>query len=211
MRQRYWARSFVGWRRFSKAEPNAAHRVLAALESDDKINTLISQNVDGLHRAAGSKRLIDLHGNLDSVVCLQCKARQPRAAWQQQLLAANETWHSEVFALRPDGDADIAESNLDNFTVPPCEHCGGIVKPDVVMFGENVPKERVQSALSAVERSDGLLVIGSSLMVFSGFRFARIAAELGKPIVIVNQGRTRADHLAALKLDVDCVRVLSGL
>tara|TARA_R110002096_G_scaffold2619_5_gene13594 strand:- start:35068 stop:35883 length:816 start_codon:yes stop_codon:yes gene_type:complete len=210
-RQRYWARSFVGWQRFSKAAPNAAHRALAKLESDGKIDTLITQNVDGLHRKAGSRRVIDLHGNLGQVTCQQCGRRESRIAYQQQLQDANPDWHARVFRFNPDGDADVAESSLESFVVPACDYCGGIIKPDVVMFGENVPRERVTAATAAVDRSDALLIIGSSLMVYSGFRFARLAAELRKPIVLVNQGRTRADDLAELKLDDDCVRVLSGI
>lgn len=209
-RQRYWARSFVGWQRFSQAAPNAAHRALARLESDGKIDTLITQNVDGLHRKAGSHRVIDLHGNLARVSCQQCDHKESRARYQQQLKDANPDWHACVFRFNPDGDADVAETSLDAFAVPACDRCGGIIKPDVVMFGENVPRDRVAAATAAVERSDALLIIGSSLMVYSGFRFARLAAKLHKPIVLVNQGRTRADDLAALKLDDDCVRILSG-
>lgn len=209
-RQRYWARSFVGWQRFSKAAPNAAHRALARLESDGKIDTLITQNVDGLHRKAGSRRVIDLHGDLARVSCQQCGHKESRTCYQQQLKDANPDWHACVFRFNPDGDAEVAETSLDAFTVPACDRCGGIIKPDVVMFGENVPKDRVVAATAAVERSDALLIIGSSLMVYSGFRFARLAAKRHIPIVLVNQGRTRADDLAALKLDDDCVRILSG-
>lgn len=209
-RQRYWARSFIGWQRFSKAKPNATHYALAELESAGKIVTLISQNVDGLHHKAGSERLINLHGNLSQVICLQCDARISRAHFQGQLQAENQDWHTLVFAHKPDGDADLAEGSWETFAVPPCDDCGGVMKPDVVMFGESVPKQRVADATAAVERSDGLLIIGSSLMVFSGFRFARQAATLGIPIAIVNQGKTRADDLATLKLDADCVSVLTA-
>lgn len=211
MRQRYWARSFVGWQRFSKADPNDAHRALAALESDGKIDTLITQNVDGLHQKAGSNRVVNLHGDLGIVVCLDCRENISRADYQLQLQESNSDWHAAVFALKPDGDADVAEASLATFVVPPCTTCGGMMKPDVVMFGENVPKPRVAEAMASVERSDGLLVVGSSLMVFSGYRFARQAAELGKPIVIINQGRTRADDLATLKLAEDCASVLTAM
>ena len=203
-RQRYWARSFVGWQRFSKAAPNTAHQALATLESRGKIDTLITQNVDGLHRKAGNRNLILLHGDLAKVVCLDCGDRFSRRDYQQQLEIANSNWHAKVFAMKPDGDAELAEENLSQFEVPACESCGGIVKPDVVMFGENVPRQRVEDATESVKRSDALLILGSSLMVFSGFRFARQAHELGKPVVIVNQGRTRADDLASLKFDADC-------
>lgn len=210
-RQRYWARSFVGWQRFSKAAPNAAHHALARLESNGKIDTLITQNVDGLHRDAGSRNVIDLHGDLGKVACLECGVRVDRAAYQQRLEVANPDWHARVFHLNPDGDAELAEASLDTFSVPACDSCGGIVKPDVVMFGESVPRQRVVDASAAVGRSDALLIIGSSLMVFSGFRFARQAFDLQKPIVLLNQGRTRADDLAELKVDDDCVRVLSSI
>ena len=209
MRRRYWARSYVGWQRFSEAAPNAAHEALAALEHAGKVDTLITQNVDGLHERAGNRRLINLHGELSKVVCLQCETRLPRLTYQRQLREANGDWQAKVFAVKPDGDAELAEASLDHFAVPDCEQCGGIIKPDVVMFGENVPRDRVADAMTAVERSDGLLVVGSSLMVFSGYRFARHAHELGQPIVIVNRGRTRADDIATIKLDVDCVSALA--
>lgn len=208
-RQRYWARSFIGWQRFSKAAPNAAHFALAELESRGKIDTLITQNVDGLHAAAGSRNVIDLHGALKTVICLGCDTRFSRAEYQQQLQDVNSAWHANVFRFNPDGDAELAEADLKSFTLPPCENCGGIIKPDVVMFGESVPKDRVTEATTAVARSDGLLVVGTSLMVFSGLRFVRQAAKLSKPIAVVNQGRTRADDVAFLKLDAECSSVLT--
>ena len=211
MRQRYWARSFVGWQRFSKAAPNPAHRALAELESRGKVDTLVTQNVDGLHQEAGSRNLIHLHGDLAGVVCLQCDRRIQRRDYQQRLQAANANWHARVFSLRPDGDAELAEENIEDFVVPDCDDCGGLLKPDVVLFGENVPRQRVAAATAAVARSDALLILGSSLMVFSGFRFARQAFELGKPIAIVNQGKTRADDLATIKLDADCAEILPML
>lgn len=209
-RQRYWARSFVGYQRFSQAVPNPAHYALADLESTGKLDTLITQNVDGLHRRAGSQRVVDLHGDLAAVRCLGCGAQNSRSAYQDRLQDANPDWHGRVFRYRPDGDADLAEADLDHFSVPECDHCGGIVKPDVVMFGETVPADRVATASSAVDRADALLIVGSSLMVFSGFRFARQAAARGTPIAIVNRGRTRADDLAALRIDADCAVVLAG-
>lgn len=210
-RQRYWARSFVGFQRFSRAEPNAAHFALVDMEASGRIDTLITQNVDGLHREAGSQNLIHLHGDLAQVVCLQCDRRLARSDYQQQLQAANAGWHARVFAINPDGDAELAEDNLASFRVPGCDDCGGMLKPDVVLFGENVPRQRVADASAAVERSDGLLILGSSLMVFSGFRFARQAQALGKPVAIVNQGKTRADEIASLKIDSDCAAVLADL
>lgn len=209
-RKRYWARSYVGWQRFSGARPNAAHYALADLEATGKVDTLITQNVDRLHSAAGSRRVIDLHGDLSLVRCLSCNAISDRWDYQQQLKVANPGWHAEVFRFRPDGDAELADKGHDEFSVPDCEVCGGTVKPDVVMFGETVPKERVDSATMAIDRAEALLVVGSSLMLFSGFRFARQAGEQQKPIALINQGRTRADDIAALKVEADCGNVLSA-
>lgn len=207
-RKRYWSRSYVGWQRFSAARPNAAHHALARLESTGKVDTLITQNVDGLHSEAGSRRVIDLHGRLSEVICLTCSRLRPRSEYQQELKEANSDWHAEVFRYKPDGDAELAANSHEDFNVSGCAGCGGIVKPDVVMFGEAVPKDRVRDASTAIERTSALLVIGSSLMVFSGFRFARQAREQRKPIAIVNQGRTRADEIATLKVDADCATAL---
>jgi len=207
-RKRYWARSFVGWRRFSAARPNVAHRALALLERRGSVDTLITQNVDRLHSEAGSRRVIDLHGDLGHVRCLSCRGTQTRRDYQQRLEEANAGWQADVFRYRPDGDAELAEGSSDEFVVPDCEHCGGLMKPDVVMFGESVPRERVQQATVAVARADALLVVGSSLMVYSGFRFTRQAHAQGKPIAILNRGRTRADDLATLKIDADCAEIL---
>lgn len=207
-RRRYWARSYMGWQRFSAARPNAAHHALAKLERAVDIDTLITQNVDGLHREAGSQNVIELHGELSKIRCLSCDAVTLRSRFQQRLRDANPDWHADVFRYKPDGDAELADDNYGDFVVPDCDICGGTVKPDVVMFGESVPKTRVSDAASAVERASALLVIGSSLMVFSGFRFARLAAAAKKPIAIVNQGRTRADDIAALKIDGDCATIL---
>ena len=207
-RKRYWARSYVGWQRFSKAEPNAAHRALAELETAGKVDTLITQNVDRLHHEAGSDHVIELHGDLSRVRCIDCQTISARSEYQYRLKDANHGWHAEVFRSRPDGDAELADSSYNDFNVPGCAACGHVVKPDVVMFGEGVPKTRVRNAMAAIDRANALLVVGSSLMVFSGFRFARQARDFEKPIVIVNQGRTRADDIATLKIDADCTRVL---
>ncbi|MGB5624952.1 MAG: NAD-dependent protein deacetylase [Woeseiaceae bacterium] len=209
-RKRYWARSYVGWQRFSRARPNAAHLALAGLEAAGKVDTLITQNVDRLHSEAGSRRVIDLHGDLGKVRCLACKTTHTRLDYQRALKENNPDWHAEVFRYKPDGDAELASNSHDEFCVPGCAACGGVIKPDVVMFGETVPRERVRDAFSAVDRADALLVVGSSLMLFSGFRFARQAAAQSKPIAIVNQGRTRADDIAALKLEADCGEVLAA-
>lgn len=207
-RQRYWSRSYVGWSHFSKAAPNPAHEALARLESAGKVDTVITQNVDELHARAGSRRVIDLHGRLSKVRCLDCGKVIDRSDFQDELGAANAGWHASATSLRADGDVELDEAERQDFVVPGCKACGGILKPDVVFFGESVPKARVQEAMDAVERADALLVTGSSLMVYSGFRFARRASEIGTPIVIVNQGRTRADDLAALCIDADCTEVL---
>ena len=207
-RRRYWARSYVGWQRFSKAGPNAAHHALARLEDAGKVDTLITQNVDRLHSAAGNRRVIDLHGDLSKVRCMSCETTTERADFQTALGLANPGFHAAAKQIRADGDAELTDQTTTAFTVPDCESCGGIIKPDVVMFGESVPKARVQDAMDAVDRADALLVVGSSLMVFSGFRFARRAGELGKPLAIVNRGRTRADDLAELRIDEDCADVL---
>ncbi|MDJ0940654.1 MAG: NAD-dependent protein deacetylase [Woeseiaceae bacterium] len=207
-RRRYWARSFVGWQRFSAAAPNNAHTALVALEERGHVDTLVTQNVDGLHSAAGSKKTIDLHGRLDAVRCLECETSVARRDWQGRLAETNPEWHGKVTSIKPDGDAELDPRDYDGFEVPACERCGGIMKPDVVFFGESVPGERVADAKDSVARSGGLLVVGSSLMVFSGLRFVRLAVELRKPVAIVNQGRTRGDDLATLKLGGDCGDVL---
>jgi NAD-dependent SIR2 family protein deacetylase len=207
-RRRYWARSYIGWRRFSGAQPNPAHHALARLEAAGKVDTVITQNVDRLHSAAGNRKVIDLHGDLSKVRCMNCEAITGRKDFQVALEQANPGWTAEARYFRADGDAELVADAEADFRVPGCAGCNGIQKPDVVMFGENVPKARVEDAMSAVERSDALLVVGSSLMVFSGFRFARRAGELEKPVAIVNRGRTRADDIAGLKLEDDCSQVL---
>jgi len=210
VRRRYWARSVAGWGRVAKAEPNNAHLALASLESSGHIDTLITQNVDGLHDRAGSQTVIDLHGRLDTVRCLGCDSIGSRIDWQKRLLSANPSWRGDITSIQPDGDAQLADDDSACFQVPECDNCGGTIKPNVVFFGESVPKDRVQAAKNAVARAGALLVVGSSLTVFSGFRFARLALEFGKPIAILNQGRTRADDIAHLKLDGDCGEVLAG-
>ena len=210
-RRRYWARSYVGWRRFGNARPNQAHFALAKMEAEGRIDTLITQNVDRLHSRAGSRRVIDLHGDLGKVRCIDCDESTSREAFQSRLRSANPDWHAKVFEYRPDGDAELAENGHEDFRVPDCESCHGRMKPDVVMFGENVPKARVDASMAAVDRADALLVAGSSLMIFSGYRFARRAHQSGKPVAIVNRGKTRADDIAALKVDADCGEVLAAL
>lgn len=208
-RTRYWARSTVGWPRFSAARPNAAHRALAALEDAGAVAGVITQNVDGLHHAAGSRCVVELHGSLASVRCLACGLAVARGEWQERLRTLNAVW-AERLARRtaegdvesaPDGDAELPAWALESFRVPGCEACGGIVKPDVVFFGENVPKEWVDDAWRLFGEGDVLLVAGSSLTVYSGRRFIYRAQEQGVPIAIVNLGPTRADEMAAAKVE----------
>lgn len=210
-RKRYWARSLVGWRRFGRAQPNDAHRALAALERQGRVGLLVTQNVDGLHQAAGSREVVDLHGRLDTVRCMQCERRLPREALQRELLVRNPDWFDLDARTAPDGDADLLGVDFSDFQVPACPHCDGLLKPDVVFYGESVPRERVELAMQGVHSADAMLVIGSSLMVYSGFRFARTAAAAGKPIAAVNLGRTRADDLVTLKVAQPCAAALSFL
>ena len=210
-RRRYWARSLVGWRRFGRAQPNDAHRALAKLEQQGRLQVLVTQNVDRLHQSAGSTEVIDLHGRMDRVRCLGCERRSDREELQRRLLEFNPAWDRLDAKDAPDGDADLERHDFSDFQVPPCEHCGGILKPDVVFFGESVPHERVTAAMDAVKRADGMLIVGSSLMVYSGYRFAQAAHQAGKPIASVNLGRTRADELLSLKLNQPCVAALAFL
>ena len=169
---------------------------------------LLTQNVDGLHQRAGSRNVVDLHGRLDGVVCLQCRALSSRAELQGRLAEANPDWTHLEATTAPDGDADLDGHDFTLFTVPACEGCGGMLKPDVVFFGENVPRDRAVRAGEALKGSDAMLVVGSSLMVYSGFRFARMAHEAGIPLAILNRGRTRADELAAVKIEEEAGAVL---
>ncbi|GAB6197301.1 NAD-dependent protein deacetylase [Lysobacter xanthus] len=207
-RRRYWARSFAGWPRFADARPNAAHAALAGWESSGRLSLLLTQNVDGLHQRAGSDRVIDLHGRLDTVRCLACETTTPRYAMQRRLEQANPGWIDTIAAFAPDGDADLERTDFSGFDVPACDVCGGMLKPDVVFFGENVPRARFEAARDALATSDGLLVVGSSLMVYSGYRFARMADEAGLPVALLTRGATRADDLASLVLRADCTQVL---
>jgi NAD-dependent SIR2 family protein deacetylase len=209
-RQRYWARSLVGWARVSAARPTAAHTALAALERNGAVTALVTQNVDGLHQKAGSASVIDLHGRLDTVRCLECGATVSRAAIQTELVTRNPRWERMDAVDLPDGDAQL-DGPFDDVSVPSCRPCGGTLKPDVVFFGENVPKARVADCYEALEEADGVLVVGSSLTVFSGYRFCLAAAELGKKVALVNRGRTRADELAHVKVEGDCGDVLHAL
>lgn len=211
VRQRYWARSLLGWRHFSRAEPNAAHRALARLEAAGRVRHLVTQNVDGLHQRAGSRAVTDLHGRLDEVLCLVCGARSSRAAFQSELESRNPEWTALSAVDAPDGDADLDRRDFSAFDVPACGTCGGVMKPAVVFFGDAIPAEQTRAALEAVEQADALLVVGSSLMVWSGYRLARAAAEAGKPVAAVNLGVTRADSLLEFKLEASCSDALSQI
>ncbi len=207
-RQRYWARSGAGWRRFAASIPNPGHRALAELETTGRLAGLVTQNVDGLHQRAGSGRVVELHGSLDWVECLGCSISFRRADFQRELESRNPRLADLSGPQAPDGDTDLDDSLTDLIEVPDCPACGGVLKPGVVFFGESVPRDRVLRSFQLLGEADGLLVAGSSLMVWSGFRFARRAAELGIPIAIVNLGRTRADELATLKVEVPCGEAL---
>jgi NAD-dependent SIR2 family protein deacetylase len=216
-RQRYWAGSLRGWPRVRSARPNAAHDALAQLEAQGTVRQVVTQNVDGLHQAAGSRRVLDLHGRLDVVECLDCRARVRREDLQELLVAWNPTFGQRADdaapaqgvdgEVRPDGDTPVSRS-LDGFRVPDCPQCGGVLKPGVVFFGENVPRSRVAAVESALDQADALLVVGSSLMVWSGYRFVRAARERGLPVAAINLGRTRADEEITLKIEGDCAEVL---
>jgi len=209
-RQRYWARSHLGYRRMGRAAPNAGHHALAVIDPD----LLITQNVDGLHEAAGSRRLVALHGRIADVVCLSCRRTTSRAGLEARMDEANPGFAQAHAAAdsRPDGDVELDETG--DFVVPDCEACGGVLKPDVVFFGENVPPARVQrcyDAVDALTSDDALLVVGSSLTVMSGLRFVRRAAKAGTPVVIVNRGDTRGDDLATVKVHAGCSEFLQAL
>jgi NAD-dependent SIR2 family protein deacetylase len=206
--RRYWARAFAGWPRFTSAVPGAAHHALAAWEQTGSVARLVTQNVDGLHQRAGHRDVIDLHGRLEVVACLTCRDRTTRESVQAAMASANANWSASA-ATAPDGDADIDAAAIESFEPPHCDRCGGLLKPDVVFFGENVPSARYEDARDAVAAADALLVAGSSLMVYSGFRFVRQAHDAGLPIAIVNRGRTRGDELATLKVEGDVGTVLT--
>jgi NAD-dependent SIR2 family protein deacetylase len=210
-RQRYWARSLIGWRRFGQARPNDAHHALARLEASGRCGMLLTQNVDRLHQSAGHRQVIDLHGRLDLVRCMGCGAKTPRSDFQETLGRANVEWLTLDAADAPDGDADLDHADFSSFTVPACEACGGILKPDVVFFGENVPRDVVATAQDHLAQADAMLIVGSSLMVYSGFRFVQAAAQRQIPIAAVNLGRTRADDLLTLKVEERCEAALAFL
>ena len=207
--QRYWARSHLGWQRMARSEPNPGHQALATMERQGRVSAVITQNVDGLHRRAGSQVVVDLHGRVADVVCLTCRDRSSRVALHQRLAELNPGFGIGVdVGTAPDGDVDLEQ--VGGFRVAGCRHCGGPLKPDVVFFGENVPRERVDRCYAMVDRARALLVAGSSLAVLSGLRFVRHAHRAGIPVVVVNRGTTRGHDLAAVKLDSGCSETLAS-
>lgn len=211
VRRRYWARSFVGWPRISGARPNAGHHAVAELERRGLLAGVITQNVDRLHHAAGSRRIIELHGALARARCLSCGHLESREDLQARMEGMNPALDAARAATAPDGDADLDPSVVQGFNVPACTACDGVLKPDVVFFGDNVPRPVVDEAFAMVDAAEVLLVLGTSLAVFSGYRFVRRASELGIPIAIINEGETRGDALATVRLDGRLGDVLPAL
>ncbi|MGC2998045.1 NAD-dependent protein deacetylase [Streptomyces sp. G35A] len=208
-RRRYWARSHLGWRVFGRARPNAGHRAVAAFERHGLLSGVITQNVDGLHQAAGSEGLVELHGSLDRVVCLSCGTVGPRHELARRLEEANPGFAPVAAGINPDGDADLTDDQVEGFRVVPCTVCGGVLKPDVVFFGEAVPPRRVEHCRELVRAAASLLVLGSSLTVMSGLRFVRQAAQDGKPVLIVNRDPTRGDRHALTRVALPLGRALT--
>ena len=211
VRQRYWARSFIGRSTIADAQPNPAHLAIATLEQSGFVELLITQNVDNLHQQAGSTKVIDLHGNLRDVHCLDCATRSSRDDLQQRIATLNPQLKGLAAEIRPDGDAILADEHVQQVHIPECTVCGGVLMPELVFFGGTVPVTRVQYCLDALQRADALLVIGSSLKVYSGFRFCLRAKEWNKPIALVNPGQTRADELASLHLKTDSATLLQSV
>ncbi|MGT2526282.1 NAD-dependent protein deacetylase [Streptomyces nojiriensis] len=210
-RRRYWARSHLGRRTFGRARPNAGHRAVAAFERHGLLAGVITQNVDGLHQAAGSEGVVELHGGLDRVVCLSCRASSTRRDLARRLEEANAGFEPVAAALNPDGDADLTDAQVGDFRVVPCSRCGGILKPDVVFFGENVPRARVDQCRELVGAAASLLILGSSLTVMSGLRFVRLAADAGKPVLIVNRDATRGDRHALTRVELPLGNALTAV
>ena len=211
VRRRYWARSFFGWPLIQDAKPNAGHQALATLEQAGRLSGLITQNVDGLHQASGHDNVIELHGGLTRVRCLNCGQITRRDDLQQRLDALNPDCTAEVHGINPDGDAELDDQAGQHFQIADCERCGGVLKPDVVFFGESVPLETTRRATAQLAQANAVLVAGSSLVVWSGFRLVREAVRQGKSVVAINQGRTRADDLLEFKVEMECGSVLQSL
>ena len=211
-RQRYWARSHLGWRTIARADPNDGHRAVTALRDGGYLSGVITQNVDGLHHAAGTADAVELHGSLDRVICLDCRRTSPRGELDRRLRAANAGFEGAATRINPDGDVELPEDVVGRFSLVPCADCAsGVLKPDVVFFGENVPRPRVEQCFRLVDDADALVVLGSSLTVMSGLRFVRHAAAAGKPVVIVNHGETRGDRYATARVDRPLGQALTEL
>lgn len=211
VRQRYWARNFVAWPKFSSTEPNSTHHCLARFEREGRIQAVVTQNVDRLHKKAGSKNVIEIHGSGFVVKCLSCEYRIDRHEFQNILNTLNPEFKDTPDMIRPDGDVDIPIEYEKKFKIPPCPKCNGYLKPEIVFFGDNVPKERIRQISELIYTSDGLLVLGSSLLVFSGYRMVLQTKDLNLPLAIVNIGTTRADHLADIKISAKCGDVVPKL
>ncbi|PYE34620.1 NAD-dependent SIR2 family protein deacetylase [Idiomarina fontislapidosi] len=209
-RKRYWARSLAGWLNLYHAQPNHAHHIITQLQQRGYVDTVITQNVDGLHQKAGSTAVINLHGYANDIICMACGGKSARFDLHHRYAQLNPQFNQPSNTLKPDGDA-VLTAPTDDFKLIDCDHCGGILKPDVVYFGDNVPKARVEACYKAIDDSQGLLVVGSSLKVFSGFRFARYAHQQNKPVIILTQGITRADDLATVKLDATIADTLGQI
>lgn len=211
-RRRYWARSHLGWRTIARADPNAGHHAVAALRANGFLSGVITQNVDGLHQAAGTPQVVELHGSLDRVICLACKRTTPRIELDRRLTAANPAFEGTATRINPDGDVELADSLVAGFNLVDCLDCDrGVLKPDVVFFGENVPRPRVDECYRLIDEANALLVLGSSLTVMSGLRFVRHVGKTGKPVYIVNQGQTRGDQYAAVRVDLPLGPALTQL
>lgn len=210
-RQRYWARSMVGFMMTHRAIPNAAHHAVTQLQESGRLSQIVTQNVDRLHSSANAKNVIDLHGRLDQITCLGCKQTSKREDYQPRLLERNPDLKNYAATLLPDGDASVDDYDMSQVEIPPCENCGGISMPDVVFFGGVVPKDKVKTAFETLDQSDCMLVIGSSLSIFSGFRFARHANQNGIPLFAVNQGAMRGEGLFDLIVPESCEDVLVTL
>ncbi|GLZ42312.1 NAD-dependent protein deacetylase [Actinokineospora sp. NBRC 105648] len=210
-RRRYWARSHIGWRTIARASPNDGHRTVTALHAAGYVDAVITQNVDGLHGAAGTPGVVELHGSLDRVICLDCGSTGPREELDRRLRAANPEFTAAPAPINPDGDVDLPAEAVLGFHLVDCAHCGGVLKPDVVFFGENVPRARVEQCNRLVDEAESLLVLGSSLTVMSGLRFVRRAAAAGKPVLIITHGQTRGDACATVRVDLPLGRALGDL
>lgn len=213
VRRRYWARNYVGWPRFSSHEPNSVHHALTRFEREGRIQSLITQNVDRLHTKAGSQNVIELHGSGYTVMCVNCDYRIDRHQFQDILTRLNPEWGSDAIdeMVRPDGDVEVPIDYVYRFRLPSCPECKGFFKPEIIFFGDNVPRDRLIRIADMIHRSDGLLVLGSSLLVFSGYRIVLQTKDLDLPVAIVNIGETRADHLANIKLSAKCGDVIPRL